>query len=117
MTESIKLIAQLHGNGTGEILESKEVPNLTSIEKLGYTHEEQIQILKTSQDFYLEFQSKRINSNDSCPNSGKTLRKQGTFQSSFHALFTDQKLTIQRKTCMCKYSWPVEKVKFYQNYF
>lgn len=73
---------------------------------MGYTHEEQIQILQASQDFYLKFQSKKINYNDTCPNCKKPLSKQGMFQSAFHALFTDHKLHIQRRTCTCKYTTP-----------
>ena len=76
------------------------------MKSLGYNHTTQIKLLQTAQDFKLINQEKLINNNDKCPNYGKKNRKQGKFASPFHAIFTDHKLEIQRRTCSCGWRSP-----------
>lgn len=106
MLTGIRLIAENYNVETGEILKEsllhdKEVEDPISIEQFGYSHAEQMEILQNSQDFILEKQAELINSNGVCPRCGKKHYKKGKFTSAFHALFSDHKISIQRRGCGC----------------
>lgn len=106
MSVKIRIIAQKidsKGNIISEnIIHDKQARFPKTIKDLGYSHEEQIFIIKNSQDFILSTQTEIINSeNDICPKCKKKSRKQGKFLSAFHAIFTDHEIKLQRKTCSC----------------
>ena len=106
MATTIRIVSQkIDSNGkiiSENIVYNKKATFPKTIKELGYNHEEQISILKSTQDCFLETQTEIINSdNGICPNCKKKARKQGKFSSAFHAIFTDHEITLQRKTCVC----------------
>jgi len=107
MDTTIQLIAQEVNTKTGEVVHqhavyTKEAAFPTNIRDLGFTHEEQIEILKQSQECLLHAQQARIDDHQTtCPNCGKRTTKQGKFTSDFHAVFTDHEITLQRTRCQC----------------
>lgn len=106
MSTGIRLVAENYDMETGQILKeavihNKEVQDPVTMEQLGYSHAEQIDILEKSQDFMLGKQAELINSDGVCPVCGKKHYKKGRFTSVFHALFTDHKVIIQRRGCGC----------------
>ena len=71
-----------------------------SILELGLRHEEQISLLTKVQNGLLAEQSALIDcGDDTCPNCGQKLKKNGFLQSNFHAVFSDHKLRIQKHRC------------------
>jgi len=107
MSTKIRIIAQIINTVDEQILSQKtlhekEVIYPESISELGYNHEEQIEIIQHTQDFYLQPQSHLMNNHfDKCPQCGKRTRKQGAFMSEFHSIYTDHKIELQRRTCSC----------------
>jgi len=71
-----------------------------SILDLGLRHAEQISLLEKVQNAILAEQSVLIDSGVKvCPNCGQKLRKNGSQNSDFHAVFSDHKLRLQRHCC------------------
>lgn len=71
-----------------------------SILDLGLRHAEQISLLTKVQNALLAEQSALIDLGyDACPNCGQKLKKNGFMQSSFHAVFSDHQLRIQKHRC------------------
>ena len=107
MDTTIQIIAQEINSKTGEVLQQhmayKKVAGLPkNIRDLGFSHEEQIEILKQSQDSLLRVQQLRINDHQAtCPVCGRCPAKQGKFKSDFHSVFTDHEVTLQRTRCQC----------------
>lgn len=106
-----RLIAERYDIATGKVIDDKIIHDKAisepkSIEQLGYTHAEQMEILQNSQDFMLQNQAELINPDGICPKCGKKHHKRGRFISPFHAIFTDHKLTIQRRACVCGWQSP-----------
>lgn len=64
-------------------------------------HKEQVELIKHSQDFILDFQCKCFSEIDTCPKCGGKTYKQGKFTSEFHDVYTDHKVTIARMRCTC----------------
>lgn len=107
MGSRIRIIAQEIDNDNEKIISQvsifdKDIIYPESISKLGYNHEEQIEILKKVQESYLLPQSLLMQSHyTNCPKCNKKTRKQGKFVSEFHSIFTDHKIELQRRTCSC----------------
>ena len=71
-----------------------------SILDLGLRHSEQISLLSKVQNAILAEQSVLIDSGIKvCPNCRQKLRKNGSQNSDFHAVFSDHKLRLQRHCC------------------
>ncbi len=107
MDTTIQIIAQEVNTKTGEVIHRHAVYTKAAafpkhIRDLGFNHEEQIEILKQSQESLLHAQQLRIDEHQStCPHCGKRTTKQGKFTSDFHAVFTDHEVVIQRTRCQC----------------
>lgn len=111
MSKIIKIISQLIDTKTSTIesestLHQENLQCPKSMKTLGYNHKAQIKLLQAAQDFKLSHQEKLINQHEFCPKCSKKDRKQGKFTSSFHALFTDHQLEIQRRSCSCGWQSP-----------
>ena len=107
MKSKIKIIAQEINIETNEVVtEYLAYEKITTvpqqINELGFSHKEQINILHQSQEAILQAQQKIINEqNDTCPECSHKTKKSGKFQSDFHSVFTDHKISLQRKKCTC----------------
>lgn len=106
MNCTVKYLAQVCDNNTGEIISeqmlySKAINFPKTIDKFGLRHEEQIKLIKESQELCLALQTQLLGDVEKCPKCGNVLRKQGVFQSDFHDVFTDHKVSIQRLSCTC----------------
>jgi hypothetical protein len=73
----------------------------TSMLELGLRHSEQISLLEKVQNALLAEQSAVIDlSFTVCPNCGKKLKKNGSIESNFHAVFSDHKVRLQKHHCL-----------------
>lgn len=102
----VKYIAQFCNSDTDEIIEQQEIKikGLSfpkTLQEFGIRHKEQIELIKSAQDFFLKFQCIFFSEQTSCPKCGKKTHKKGKFSSDFHDVFTDHKVTIQRLACTC----------------
>lgn len=92
----------------GETIKSKviikqNVQAITSIKDLGFNHQQQINILKGSQEELLKAQSAFLKENISqCPKCGAKLKFVGYTFSDFHSVFTDHKVGVRRQKCCNK---------------
>ena len=79
----------------------------TSILELGLRHEQQIALLSQVQNALLAEQSLLIDvGDDTCPQCGQKLSKNGFMKSKFHAVFSDHQLRLQKHRCQhpdCKW--------------
>ena len=71
------------------------------IQDVGFNHVEQIDLLKNITDNLLPYQFNIIKIQNKCPECGGKTRKNGSFPSKFHTIFSDHKVNIQRITCKC----------------
>ena len=80
----------------------------TSCLDFSISHEQQIEILQNSIDHVIAEKTKLINSESGdCPNCSKNLIKLGYHRSTFHDVFTDHHVRMQRLRCKsCKYEAP-----------
>jgi len=106
MTLKVKYIARLEDTKTGEIIEeqvvqSKSISFAKEFKDFGLRHQQQVELIKNSQDFLLKFQCKTFDENTTCPNCAKKMKKQGMITSDFHDVYTDHQVQIQRLTCSC----------------
>jgi len=106
MTMSIRVVAEHYDTKTGEVIESKvlrtdNIKRPTTLKEFGYLHSEQMQLLQSIQDFKLAHETKLINEEVICPSCGAHTSRGGTTQSDFHSVFTDHKISIQRRGCKC----------------
>lgn len=107
MDTTVKIIAQELNSKTGEVVNQQVVFEKLAvlpkkINELGFNHQEQIEIIRQSQNAILHVQQSLINENASvCPECGKKARKSGKFDSDFHSVFTDHKVKLQRYKCTC----------------
>lgn len=77
-----------------------DVTQPKSILDLGLRHAEQISLLEKIQSAILSEQSLLISEDiNYCPKCGEKLSRHGYSQSSFHAVFSDHKLQIQKYCC------------------
>lgn len=71
-----------------------------SVLDLGLRHSEQISLLEKIQNAVLAEQSKLMDSDqNTCPNCGQKLSRNGYTQSKFHAVFSDHTLRLQKHRC------------------
>ena len=107
MNSRIKIIAQEIDNKTNQLISEhiiyeKKATAPSRINDLGFSHKEQIAILYHSQEAILTAQEQLINEkNNTCPACGKKTKKSGQFESDFHSVFTDHKISLQRTGCTC----------------
>jgi hypothetical protein len=108
MQYGIRLISQYYDRVSGEVIESiifhdEEVKKAETLNQLGHTHVEQIDLLQKIQDFKIKHQMV-LNSIDTCPMCQSKTQKSGIFTSRFHGPLTDHKVDVQRKKCKCGWS-------------
>jgi hypothetical protein len=100
---SIQIICHAQGSDNPEVITLMERPvgEIKSILDLGLRHAEQIELLQKVQDQILKLQSPQICTNIThCPQCGSKLNKSGYRKSDFNAVFTDHKVSVQRKRCL-----------------
>lgn len=105
MARMIRHIAQCYDSETGVIIEEsvlkdEEVSKAQTLKELGYLHLEQIDFLQKIQDFKIK-QQIILYTPEVCPNCGSKARKEGSFNSRFHAVLTDHAVRMQRMGCRC----------------
>ena len=105
MQPGIRLISQYYDRTSGEVLESiifhdEELKKAETLNQLGHTHVEQIDLLQKIQEFKIKHQIV-LNSIDTCPNCQSRTQKSGIFPSRFNGPLTDHKVDVQRKKCTC----------------
>jgi hypothetical protein len=103
--KTYRIIFESFETGSSEII-SKRVIMQGSIKQpkdmfsLGFSHTEQIDILQSIQDTMLNEQSSLFEYAEDCPHcENNKLVKNGKYTSSFHDVFTDHKLTLNRYRC------------------
>lgn len=111
MSMAIRFIAEYYDTKSGEVINSKilrsdEIKRPTTLKEFGYLHSEQIELLKSIQDFKLLYETKLINTETTCPNCHGKTSSIGTRKSNFHAVLTDHKISIQRRRCQCGWNSP-----------
>ena len=80
----------------------KEIKKPEKIDDLGYKHEEQISLLQSIQDVFLNEQRNFLVP-DKCTICGSSkISKSGSLPSDFHSVYTDHKLRIPRIMCCNK---------------
>jgi hypothetical protein len=83
-----------------DTLKIYEIQCPASILELGLRHTEQISLLSKLQNALLAEQTALIRCPEqSCPNCGSKLKKNGYLQSDFHAVFSDHKIRQQKYLC------------------
>ena len=110
MIKGIRFIAQSIDIATGEIIEEsllreELLSKAKTLKELGYLHSEQIDLLKKIQDFKIK-QQMALHTPITCPNCSLKTTKQGVFDSKFHAVLTDHKVSVQRVRCACGWVSP-----------
>ncbi len=72
---------------------------------LGFSHQEQISLVRSLQDNLLQQQSELIGKEDYCPHCSDTkMVKNGKRVSDYHDVLTDHKITLARYRCKkCNY--------------
>jgi hypothetical protein len=111
MPMGIRLVAEYYDIKSGKVIESRvlredKIKRPSTLKEFGYLHSEQIQLLQDIQDFKLLYETKLINEEALCPNCHRKTSARGTRKSNFHAVFTDHKISIQRRRCSCGWSSP-----------
>jgi hypothetical protein len=107
----IRFIAEYYDIESDEVVNSKilrsdPIKRPVTLKEFGYLHSEQIELLKSIQDFKLEYEARLINTESMCPNChGKTVSV-GHRKSKFHAVLTDHEIKIQRRRCKCGWTSP-----------
>ena len=106
MTMGIRFVAEYYDIKTEKVIDSKilrsdKVQRPTTLKEFGYLHDEQIEVLKSIQDFKLLYETKLINTEVICPNCNRNAASVGSRKSNFHAVLTDHKISIQRRRCQC----------------
>lgn len=106
MEYKVKYIAQLCDSDTDQIIQEKEIKIKgllfpKTFHEFGLRHKEQVELIKSAQDFFLEFQCNFFAEQSSCPECGKKTKKQGKFTSEFHDVYTDHRVSVQRMACSC----------------
>jgi hypothetical protein len=89
-----------------DVIRDKSIEAVKSIVDLGYTHQEQIDILQKVQDALLNQQSDYLQEElNCCPKCGGKMSRKGFCKSEFHAVFTDHKVGTRRLICtQCGFS-------------
>lgn len=111
MAMGIRLVAEYYDIKSGEVVNSQlirsdKIQRPKTLKEFGYLHSEQIELLKSIQDFKLLYEAKLINEEMFCPNCGRKTVSIGTRQSNFHAVLTDHKINIKRRRCQCGWNSP-----------
>lgn len=104
--DEIVYVAQVRDCQTGEIkntqeIYSKVISKPTDFDQFGLRHKEQIELIRTAQDFYLAEQVDLHLDDSTCPNCHQKAPRKGKFTSDFHDVFTDHKITLSRFMCTC----------------
>ena len=89
-----------NGIPTGrEVVYSGELKKITHIKDVGLNHKEQLELLQNTLDGLLPYQFNDIDHAIKCEICGNKTKKNGVFDSHFHTVFTDHKVSMQRMTC------------------
>ena len=110
MPTGIRLIVEHYNISSNEIISStiindEELCKATTLKYLGYSHSEQIDIIKKLQDIKVN-QQILLNSPTTCPICNNRTFKDGKFKSELHAALTDSKVMVQRVRCKCGWHSP-----------
>jgi len=106
MSTSMRVIVEYYSTETGEVIESQEVRNdkikkPTTIDDLGYSHQDQINLLESILNRKLGYETILLNKDMDCPKCGRKTKSNGFQQSDFHAVLTDHRVKIQKRLCKC----------------
>jgi hypothetical protein len=83
-----------------------------SVIELGLRHQEQVNLLKKIQQKVLDEQCTIISEEPQrCPKCKVALKRNGSKQSNFHAVFSDHKIKMQRHTCPFCHESQVPSIK------
>lgn len=85
-----------------ELINEKVIESPKAIEDLGHDHKEQIDILQSIEDNFLEFQSKTYDLLTECPVCRAELKNYGSYASTYNSVFSDHKITLVRRRCTNK---------------
>lgn len=105
MDYELRIIVEKVAIGSQEVVKRDtikiyEIQRPESILELGLRHEEQISLLSKVQNALLAQQAVLIDTRTKvCPNCGQKLKKNGSKESDFHAVFSDHKLSVQKYRC------------------
>lgn len=85
-----------------QIIKDKEIKKPEKIDDLGYNHEEQIAMLQSIQDMFLNEQRNSLVPEKCTVCGSSKISKSGSVPSDFHAVYTDHRLMIPRIRCCNK---------------
>lgn len=106
MTETFQILTKrlVDGKVVEEIIITDQPINeVKSIEDLGFTHKEQIDIISGCQDSLLKAQSESLFEDiEVCPKCQGKLKFAGKVESLFHSVFSDHKVPVKRRKCCNK---------------
>ena len=92
---NFEIIVRQVENGTiisESLIKEIKVTKPTSIQEVGFRHEEQINIIQNIQDAYLPLQCKLLfDLKDLCPKCGNKIRRNGIHTISSHSSLSDHK--------------------------
>lgn len=103
MTETLQIVSKrlVDGKVVEEIVVSeKAVEEVHSIDKLGYNHKEQVELIAGCQESLLKMQTSGLCEDiDICPKCKSKLKFAGSVKSLFHSVFSDHKISLRRRKC------------------
>ena len=82
-----------------EIFKEKVIESPQVIEDLRHDHKEQIALLQSIEDNFLEFKLKRYDLPTECPVCGSKLTNCGSYASTYNSVFSDHKINLVRRRC------------------
>ena len=98
MATGFRVIVETYDIQSNTALTREEVDNFelkapTHIKEVGLDQAHQIKILQSILDALLPQQFVLLNEDDICPECGKRSKKAGKYNSHFHSVYTDHKVT------------------------
>jgi len=106
MATGFRVIVETYDIQSNTALTREEVDNFelkapTHIKEVGLDQAHQIKILQSILDALLPQQFVLLDEDDICPECGKRSKKAGKYNSHFHSVYTDHKVTMVRRMCTC----------------
>ena len=84
------------------IIKSVEIKKPTSLKEIGFSHSEQVSIIRELQNNYIPKQCTLLFEEDGvCGKCGKKAMKNGKHTVSFHASLSDHRIKEQGYSCKC----------------
>lgn len=102
-----RIISEVYNDQTQEIchreiIKDKVIDSPKEIDDIGYNHPEQIELIQGIQDAFLLSQMSLLDVGQQCPHCGSPTSKAGATSCNFHSVFTDHKVSINRRKCCNK---------------